>query len=152
MTMRKLLSIGVLALLFVGCHSNKGTQPQPEAAVDSLKDARVEITQETAVIKFDTIYFDLGSLDINGPDQTRDFIFANIGAKPLVIDSVVSSCPCLDVDYPKDSIAPGCKSKITATMKMKEISSGQFWRSANVYTNGSAEPVEIIMQGIKNYE
>lgn len=150
--MRKILSIGLLALLFVGCHKNNGSQQQTEVAVDTLKDARVEITQETAVIKFDTIYFDLGSLDINGPDQTRDFIFANIGAKPLVIDSVVSSCPCLDVDYPKDSIAPGCKSKITATMKMKEISSGQFWRSANVYTNGSAEPVEIIMQGIKNYE
>ena len=152
MTMRKLLFIGVLALLFVGCHSNKGTQEQPQVAVDSLKDARVEVTQESAVIKFDTIYFDLGSLDINGPDQTRDFIFANIGSKPLVIDSVVASCPCLEVDYPKDSIAPGHKSKITATLKMDEISSGQFWRSANVYTNGSDEPVEIILQGIKNYE
>ena len=38
------------------------------------------------------------------------------------------------------------------TLKMNMIMSGQFWRSANVYTNGSAEPVEIIMQGIKNYE
>lgn len=150
--MRKLLFISLLALLFVGCHSNKGSQPQTEVAADTLKDARVEVTQETAVIKFDTIYFDLGSLDINGPDQTRDFIFANIGSKPLVIDSVVASCPCLEVDYPEDSIAPGRKSKITATLIMKDISSGQFYRSANVYTNGSAEPVEIILQGIKNYE
>ena len=69
-----------------------------------------------------------------------------------MIDSVVASCPCLDIDYPKDSIAPGSKSKITMTLKMNMIMSGQFWRSANVYTNGSAEPVEIILQGIKNYE
>lgn len=150
--MRKYLFIGLLALLFVGCHSDKRSQQQPQVAVDTLKDARVEITQESAVIKFDTIYFDLGSLDINGPDQTRDFIFANIGAKPLVIDSVVASCPCLDFEYPKDSIAPGHKSKITVTLKMNAISSGQFWRNANVYTNASEEPVEIILQGIKNYE
>lgn len=150
--MRKFLYIGLLAQLFVGCHKNNGSQQQTQVAVDSLKDARVEVTQEFAVIKFDTIYFDLGFLDINGPDQTRDFIFANIGAKPFVIDSVVSSCPCLDVDYPKDSIVPGHKSKITMTLKMKEISSGQFWRSANVYTKASDEPIEIILQGIKNYE
>ena len=77
--MRKLLSIGVLALLFVGCHKNNGSQQQTEVAVDTLKDARVEITQETAVIKFDTIYFDLGSLDINGhPHQL--FVVYNCSA------------------------------------------------------------------------
>ena len=108
--------------------------------------------QGGAVIKFDTIYFDLGSLDINGPDQTRDFFFVNMGGEPLLIEKVEASCPCLVIDYPKEAIAPGSRSKITMTLKMGELSSGQFYRSAFVYSNGSEEPTEIILQGIKNYE
>lgn len=149
--MRKLVFTCLWALLIVACQSNKQSQQSQDAA-DSLKNVRVEYSQGPAVIKFDTIYYDLGSLDINGPDQTRDFFFANTGGSPLVIEKVEASCPCLDIVYPKDSIAQGCKSKITMTLKMKEMSSGQFYRSANVYTNASDEPIEIILQGIKNYE
>lgn len=149
--MKRISYIAVFILLFVACQTNRsGRQAQDSA--DSLKNIRVEVSQEGPAIKFDTIYYDLGSLDINGPDQTREYFFANMGNKPLVIEKVESSCPCLDVVYPKDSIAAGTKSKITMTLKMKEISSGQFYRSAMVYTNASAEPIEIIMQGIKNYE
>ena len=150
-TMRKLFYISLFVLLAVSCQSNHQTL-QRQDSDDSLKNVRVEFVEGNAAIKFDTIYFDLGELDINGPDQTRDFFFANIGGKPLVIEKVEASCPCLDVAYPKDSIAPGCKSKITMTLKMQELSSGQFYRIANVYTNASDEPTEIIFQGIKNYE
>lgn len=149
--MRKLLYISLLVLLTAACQSNRqGVQSQD--ASDSLKNIKVEHKQGDAVIKFDTIYFDLGSLDINAPDQTRDFFFANMGGEPLLIEKVEASCPCLVIDYPKDAIAPGSKSKITMTLKMGELSSGQFYRSAFVYSNGSEEPVEIILQGIKNYE
>ena len=149
--MRKLFYISLLVLLTAACQSNRqGVQSQD--ASDSLKNIKVEHMQGGAVIKFDTIYFDLGSLDINGPDQTRDFFFANMGGDPLLIEKVEASCPCLVIDYPKEAIAPGSKSKITMTLKMEEISSGQFYRSAFVYSNGSAEPVEIILQGIKCYE
>ena len=149
--MRKLFYISLLIFLAVACQSNHQTQ-QGQDSGDSLKNIRVDYSQGRAAIKFDTIYYDLGSLDINGPDQTRDFFFANTGGEPLVIEKVEASCPCLDIVYPKDSIAPGTKSKITMTLKMQEISSGQFYRSANVYTNASDEPTEIILQGIKNYE
>ena len=149
--MRKLFYISILVLLAVACQSNRqGVQGQDSN--DSLKNTSVAYKQGGAVIKFDTILFDLGSLDINGPDQTREFFFANTGTEPLLIEKVEASCPCLVIDYPKDAIAPGSKSKITMTLKMGELSSGQFYRSAFVYSNGSEEPVEIILQGIKNYE
>lgn len=149
--MRKLFYISILVLLAVACQSNRqGVQGQDSN--DSLKNISVAYKQGGAVIKFDTILFDLGSLDINGPDQTREFFFANTGTEPLLIEKVEASCPCLVIDYPKDAIAPGSKSKITMTLKMGELSSGQFYRSAFVYSNGSEEPVEIILQGIKNYE
>ena len=80
-------------------------KPAPEVQV-KVEKAADSNTQEL----FD---FDLGSLDINGPDQTRDFFFANTGGEPLIIEKVEASCPCLDIVYPKDSIAPGTKSKIT---------------------------------------
>ena len=149
--MRKLFYFGLMVLLMSACHSNRHGD-QSQKPVDSLESVRVNYTKGHPVIKFDTIYFDLGSLDINGPDQTRDFYFANVGGEPLVIEKVEASCPCLDVVFPKDSIAPGRKSKITMTLKMGEVSSGQFYRSAHVYTNASEEPTEIILQGIKNYE
>jgi hypothetical protein len=149
--MRKLFYISFLVLLTAACQSNRqGVQSQD--STDSLKNPSVEHRQGGAVIKFDTIYFDLGSLAIDGPDETRDFIFANTGEKPLSIEKVEASCPCLVIDYPKEAIAPGSKSKITMTLKMGELSSGQFYRSALVYSNGSEEPVEIILQGIKCYE
>lgn len=149
--MSKLWYISFLALFVCACHSNQLNQSQQNAA-DSLKTLRVDYEQGAAKILFDTIYYDLGELDINGPNQTRDFFFANTGGQPLVITKVESSCPCLEISYPNDSIAPGHKSKITMTLKMNELSSGQFYRSANVYTNASEEPTEIILQGIKNYE
>ena len=149
--MRKLFYISLLVLLTSACQSNRqGVQSQD--ASDSLRNIKVEQMQGGAVIKFDTIYFDLGSLDINGPDQTRDFFFVNMGGEPLLIEKVEASCPCLVIDYPKEAIAPGSRSKITMTLKMGELSSGQFYRSAFVYSNGSEEPTEIILQGIKNYE
>ena len=145
--MRKLFYFSFVVLLFAACHSNKQVQPQ-----DTGDGSPVVVSEGGPVIKFDTVYFDLGSLDINGPNQTRDFLFTNTGGEPLVIDSVETSCSCLDIEYPKSSIASGSRSKITMTLKVDELSSGQFYRSANVYTNASDEPTEIIFQGIKNYE
>lgn len=149
--MRELFYLGIFSVLIVACHSNRQGQQDTDSG-DSLQSVRVDYSQGRAAIKFDTIYFDLGSLDINGPDQTREFFFANTGDEPLVIEKVEASCPCLDIVFPKDSIAPGAKSKITMTLKMQELSSGQFYRSAFVYSNASDEPTEIILQGIKNYE
>ena len=150
--MRKLFSISLLTLLMVACQSNRQGQFAKESD-ESLTNVSVEITHAGGpAIKFDTIYFDLGTLAFDAPNQTRDFIFANTGDAPLVINKVEASCSCLDVDYPKDSIASGKKSKITMALKMNEVSSGQFYRSANVYTNASDEPTEIILQGIKCYE
>lgn len=146
--MRKFFYFALLALFITACHSNRQTQ-QDTGSKDSTGSA---ILSDGAAIKFDTVYYDLGSLDINAPNQTRDYIFANTGSKALFINKVETSCPCLDVVYPKDSIAPGKSSKITMTLKTGEIASGQFYRSALVYTNASEEPIEIILQGIKNYE
>ena len=151
--MRKLLLISILALGIAACQSNRQGQPG-NVSGDSLQNVSAVLPHSDgpAAIKFDTIYFDLGSLAIDCPDQTREFLFTNTGGAPLVIEKVESSCSCLDVVYPQDSIAPGGRSKITMTLKMKELLSGQFYRSANVYTNASEEPVEIILQGIKKYE
>ena len=150
--MRKLFTISIVALLIAACQSNRQGQ-QGKDSVDSLKNVSVDISHTGGpAIKFDTVYFDLGSLAIDGPDQTRDFLFSNTGDAPLVIEKVEASCPCLDIVSPDGPIAPGKRSKITMTLKMNELSSGQFYRSANVYTNASDEPTEIILQGIKCYE
>lgn len=149
--MRKVFVLGLLVLLVAACQSNRQGQ-QSQGSGDSLNTVRADISKNRPHINFDTIYFDLGSLPIDGPDQTRDFLFVNDGNAPLVIEKIEASCPCLDIVYPKEPIASGGRSKITMTLKMGELSSGQFYRSAFVYTNGPEEPTEIILQGIKCYE
>ena len=147
--MKKLFHIIFLVLAVTACHNGGQTST---GASDGGQMAAEAPLAEGAAIVFDTIYFDLGSLAIDGPDETRDFVFTNKGSEPLVIKNVETSCPCLAVDYPTEAIAPNQKSKITMRLIMSELGSGQFYRSALVYTTASDEPTEIIFQGIKNYE
>jgi len=80
LTMRKLLYISLLTLGLVACQSNRQGQ-QGRDSGDSLQNVSVVLphSEGPAAIKFDTIYFDLGSLAINSSDQTRDFKFTNTG-------------------------------------------------------------------------
>jgi hypothetical protein len=99
--MRKLFSISLLTLLIVACQSNRQGQLSKDSG-DSLKNVSVEITQAGGpAIKFDTIYFDLGSLAIDAPNQTRDFIFANTGDAPLVIERWKLLVPVLRSTIPR---------------------------------------------------
>lgn len=154
--MKKLLFLSLVTLLIVACQSNRQGQSSGNVSGDSLQSVSASAVSQSlksqAAIKYDTVFFDLGGIHRDDPDQTREFLFTNTGGAPLVIQKVEASCSCLDIDYPKDAIAPGDSSKITMTLKVKELRSGQFYRSAEVYTNASEEPTELIFQGIMAYE
>jgi hypothetical protein len=64
-----------------------------------------------AKIKFDTTYYDYGTL-IQGEKVIYTFKFKNIGDADLVILDAYSTCGCTVPNYNKEPIAPGSDGKI----------------------------------------
>ena len=71
--------------------------------------------------------------------------FTNKGDKPLTIRDVKASCGCIDVVFPKSSVAAGARGEIALTFDAKLL--GSFYKELEVLTNASDEPVYIGIQG-----
>lgn len=71
--------------------------------------------------------------------------FTNKGDQPLLIHEVKASCGCMDVSFPKDSIAPGEHSEIDVTFDARLL--GSFYKEVEVLTNASNDSAFIAIQG-----
>lgn len=94
----------VLAIVFsvaVSCKNEK-SQHIDKKPIDTVGVAR---------IKFDTTFYDFGSL-VQGEKATFTFKFKNIGTADLIIYDAYSSCGCTVPNYNKEPISPGESGKI----------------------------------------
>ncbi len=100
-----------------------------------------------AEIKFDKISADLGVLNLGDVKETF-FTFTNIGKKPLILDNVIISCDCTEIEWPKAPIMPGNSEKIkviyTAT------TSGAINKWATVLSNAERDRVILTLKGKVN--
>ena len=109
------------------------------------KKGDVEITESEAEIKFDTLSHDFGVL----PHDTTvvyEYLFHNIGATPLHLSGVSTSCGCTTADYPEGSIEPGESAALTvhySTGRRK----GRFNKSVRVYSNAKTGFVRLKVTG-----
>ena len=87
---------------------------------------------------------DCGQVVFNKP-VTAEFMLKNDGHKPLVINNVLKSCGCTEVDYPKTSIAAGESFVIKAVYDAKQM--GTFTKQVCLYTNADEEPFILSMRG-----
>ncbi len=76
---------------------------------------------------------------------TAEFVLKNDGHKPLVINNVLKSCGCTEVDYPKTGIAAGESFVIKAVYDAKQM--GTFTKQVCLYTNADEEPFILSMRG-----
>ncbi len=76
---------------------------------------------------------------------TAEFVLKNDGRKPLVINNVLKSCGCTEVDYPKTGIAAGESFVIKAVYDAKQM--GTFTKQVCLYTNADEEPFILSMRG-----
>ena len=76
---------------------------------------------------------------------TAEFVLKNDGHKPLVINNVLKSCGCTEVDYPKTGIAAGESFVIKAVYDAKQM--GTFTKQVCLYTNAGEEPFILSMRG-----
>lgn len=100
-----------------------------------------------AEIQFDKITADLGTLNLGEVKETF-FTFTNIGKKPLILDNVIISCDCTEIEWPKAPILPGQSEKIkviyTAT------TSGAINKWATVLSNAEKDRVILTLKGKVN--
>ena len=87
---------------------------------------------------------DCGQVVFSKP-VTAEFVLKNDGRKPLVINNVLKSCGCTEVDYPKTSIAAGESFVIKAVYDAKQM--GSFTKQVCLYTNADEEPFILSMRG-----
>ena len=87
---------------------------------------------------------DCGQVVFSKP-VTAEFVLKNDGRKPLVINNVLKSCGCTQVDYPKTSIAAGESFVIKAVYDAKQM--GSFTKQVCLYTNADEEPFILSMRG-----
>ena len=92
----------------------------------------------------DTDIKKVGEVEFQKPRQFT-LGFTNKGDKPLTIKEVKASCGCLDVSYPKTSIAAGARGEINLTFDAKLL--GSFYKEVEVLTDASDKPSYVAIQG-----
>lgn len=99
-----------------------------------------------AVIKFEKTVVDFGTFK-EDKVQTCNFVFTNVGNKPLVIQQAYASCGCTVPNPPKNPIAPGAKGVIKVSYNGKGKFKGTFKKPITVRSNASNSIVRIYIQG-----
>lgn len=98
----------------------------------------------TDVIKFNETVYDFGKIK-QGVPVYHDFMFTNISASPIVIESAVPSCGCTTPVKPEGAVPKGKENKIIAGFNA--ANPGPFNKSITVKVAGIDVPVQLIIKG-----
>ena len=130
-SLRHILPLLFVAILMAACGKGNG---------------KVAVTEDAAEIQFDTLSHDYGTLQ---PDTftTYDFVFHNIGATPLYLESVGVSCGCTSTKWPHSGIEPGDAATISVTYDSYGRRPGHFQKSVKVYSNAKTSFVRLVITG-----
>ena len=101
----------------------------------------------TKALEFDKKICNLGRFSINSGEKSCSFTFKNISGKPLVINSVLSSCGCTKPIWPKKPIMPNESGKIDVTYS-NDQGPYPIDKSITVYTSASAKPIILRITGL----
>ena len=109
-------------------------------------DGKVKVTEDKAEIKFDTLSHDFGQVPKDST-VSYEFVFHNIGATPLRLTEVMSSCGCTLVDYPHGSVDPGERASIKAVYDSHNRPAGHFQKSIRVVSNAKTGFLRLSISG-----
>ena len=119
--MKKLFILAVSAsLAFSGAMAQTATQKQGKQGKTTTSGPELTFAEKS---------HDFGNIS-QGDVVEYTFKFKNTGTSPLIISNVGVTCGCTATDWPKEPIAPGKSSAITA----KFNSSGKFGQQNKVIT------------------
>lgn len=99
--------------------------------------------------KFDQETIDYGKIE-KASEGARVFVFTNVGDKPLIIESIKSSCGCTVPKKPEAPIMPGEKGEIEVSYDTKRV--GGFSKSITISSNAKIPKKIIRIKGFVNKE
>ena len=108
--------------------------------------SKVAVTEDEAEIKFDSLSYNFGDI-LTDTLTSYDFVFHNIGATTLYLESVVPGCGCTKVKWPHGGIEPGEPAVITAIYDSHGRKPGHFQKSIRVYSNAKTRFVRLSISG-----
>lgn len=100
-------------------------------------------------VEFDKVIHNFGDIMLSDGPQSCEFSMKNIGDKPVVIYSVVTSCGCTNVKWTREPILPGKTAKITATYTNDE-GPYPFDKTLTAYISDISKPVILHLRGISH--
>lgn len=114
------------------------------ASVFAQTSTNAKVVTGEDFVKFKEYVHDFGKIK-QGVPVTYDFAFANATDKPVVIETVNTSCGCTTPTWPQTPIAKGKSDKITAGFNAQNL--GQFNKTIYVKVAGVDKPMEIRITG-----
>ena len=109
---------------------------------------QVVVEQGPAQIVFDEMLYEFGARQYDSDVLKHDFVFVNKGSLPLVIQKIVTTCGCLQVDYPKEPVPSGEEGVIHVTLDTSDVPKGYLKRTISVYSNATNLPeVRLCLTG-----
>ncbi len=96
--------------------------------------------QNPAKFEFKSELIDYGDIQ-KGSDGIKVFHFKNVGAEPLIIENVYSSCGCTVPTWTKVAIAPGKSGDIQVKYDTNRV--GPIRRTITIYSNAD-EPTKAV--------
>ena len=132
--MKKILILSMILCLFGATQAQTGKSSTGKSTY----------TGTGAEIEFDKSYVNFGTLKVSEV-KVVNVTFTNIGKKPLILDDVVSSCDCTEVEWSKAPVMPGKQGtiKLTYTAKNKGLIS----KRLTVLSNANTDRVILQMKG-----
>lgn len=104
-------------------------------------------TIQSQTISFNTLLQDYGLIYENIEKAEANFIFTNVGDKPLIITKVKPGCGCTTADYTRDSVQPGAKGYIRIDFHPKGYS-GYFTKTIQISSNSTvSQNLTLTIQG-----
>ena len=109
--------------------------------------------QKEALIAFDSLSIDVGTVYMDSPVHTYKIPYKNIGKSPFVISKVETSCECTLVDFSSASLKTEKSDTLTVHLDMSPFKvRGPFLKEITVFSNSSEGDVELIFKGYLDYE
>ena len=79
--------------------------------------------------------------------KTFDFIYRNVGEKPLVIHEVKTFCPCTSAIYKQEPTMPGDTGSIHVIFHNEGTMPGTFHKHVRVHSNATDSVIELSVRG-----
>ena len=146
--MKKTVFLFAFLLTLMSCGQNSkhaSSQQDDETVVAEDTVGYASAKYGATKIVFAETEVDFGSYGIQ-EERTHSFAFTNGGNSPLVIEKAQTSCSCTVIDYPHEPIMPGKGGEVKITYRARQ-KRGHFHRNVYVYSNGSEQPVRLIISG-----